>query len=905
MVHICQAHALGGETTAEIYSQLAASGADFAPANALPSYAPHTVIQPVHIDISLDFRQIEQKRAKARIIHTLANSATANSSVPRALLTSLKLNGVGFSAMNVRGAGLSSWTYDGKEVSLFWDSPFAPKEQRNVELTYEIVEPVSGLFFEVPTKEYPDRALHAITDLESERCRYWLATVDFPVVRTTLKFNLRAPSSLMAIANGALVGTTDHDDDGSHTTEWKLDQLCPSYLICFAVGHFEEVVDEHVNGIPVKYYAPKGFAHGDIKRAFDLTPKMLRWLPEKVGLAIPWPKYFQIASPHVGGAMENISLVTWGSQYLMDENYAADRQLQIQLTNIHEMAHTYFGDLIVMRHFEHVWQKESWATYMEACWLEDNLGQEEFEFELFDNAQRYFSECESYMRPIVTRTYETSWSMFDMHTYPGGGWRIHMLRRLLGNESFWAGVKDYVNTFQGKTAETDDFRKCLEKASGINLVKFFDQWFYSKGYPKFKGDYSYNGDKKQVQITLEQTLADKAAGIPIFDCAVEIEITCEGDEKFVGEVVFDSETRSPKATVVIPVGKGKPTIVRVDPGTKLLCSLEMNPGEDILGHTAKSAGDITSRIRAYKELIKSGTYTAMKTVQEAVAAEPFYGVRMRVAEALGKCKTEGALKILIAMLKTEKHATVAFTIATALEVRDDNVRTALLEYLKGKDLPYRAHNAALQALGMQRNKEDLKFLMSVAQDPAKIGQHAIVRSGALRALGKTREPEAFEYLLTRLEYGKEPERARPSVVAGIAIAAQWQPAPGVKRAIEALCDVLNDESSTVRLTAIHFLCSANLEARSALGAIAATKPLYDSRDWAVVQDMIKSLRESPASGPGGTSQQLKTLMKSVEDLEQKLRKLEEKEREREAKEKASGKKENADDKKDAAQVVQA
>ncbi|KAI8591723.1 hypothetical protein BDZ88DRAFT_450044 [Geranomyces variabilis] len=898
MVHICQTHALGGHATAEIYASLAASG-DFAPANTLPSYAPHTVIQPIHIDISLDFRQIEQKRAKARIVHTLANSAKKNSSVPRALLTSLKLNGVGFSGMDVRGAGLSSWTYDGKEVSLYWDTPFGPEEKRNVELTYDIIEPVTGLFFEVPTKEYPDRALHAITDLESERCRYWLATVDFPVVRTSLKFNLRAASNLMAIANGAHVGQTDHDD-GSRTTEWKLDQLCPSYLICFAVGLFEEVVDEEVNGIPVKYYAPKGFAHGDIKRAFDLTPKMLRWLPEKVGLAIPWPKYFQIASPHVGGAMENISLVTWGSQYLMDENYAPDRQLQIQLTNIHEMAHTYFGDLLVIRHFEHVWQKESWATYMEACWLEDNVSQDEFIFELLGNADRYIAETEEYMRPMVTRTYGTSWQMFDNHTYPGGGWRIHMLRKLLGDESFWAGVKDYVNTFQGKTVETDDFRKCLEKASGINLVKFFDQWFYSKGYPKFKGEYNYNGDKKQVQITLEQTLADKAAGIPIFDCTVEIEVTCEGDEKFTGEVVFDSETRSQKATVVIPVGKGKPTIIRVDPGTKVLCSLEMNPGEDILGNTAKSGADVISRVRAYKELIKSGTYTALKKVQETVAAEPFYGVRIKVAQALGKAKTEGALKILIAMLKTEKNATCAFTIATALEIRDEKVREALLEYLKGKDLPYRAHNAALQALGVQRNKDDLKFLLSVAQDSTKIGQHAIVRSGALRALGKTREPEAFEYLLTRVTPGLEPERARPSVAAAIAIAAQWQPAPGTKRAIEALCDLLKDEAPDVRLTAIHYLCSAYLEARSALSTIAATKPLWDSRDWSVVQDMIKALRESPAQGPGGSSQQLKTLMKSVEELEQKLRKLEEKEREREAKEKVPEKKENAEEKKDAA-----
>jgi len=50
-------------------------------------------------------------------------------------------------------------------------------------------------------------------------------------------------------------------------------------------------------------------------------------------------------------------------------------------------------------------------------------------------------------------------------------------RRLLGDDAFWAGVKDYLTTFAGHVAETDDFRKCLEKHSGTNLTKFFDQWY--------------------------------------------------------------------------------------------------------------------------------------------------------------------------------------------------------------------------------------------------------------------------------------------------------------------------------------------------------------------------------------------------------------------------------------------
>jgi aminopeptidase N len=108
--------------------------------------------------------------------------------------------------------------------------------------------------------------------------------------------------------------------------------------------------------------------------------------------------------------------------------------------NIHEMAHTYFGDLVVMRHFEHVWLKgklrnhghehdmlnlrygclsESWATYIQALWLEDHSSHEEYRFEIINDGERYIGECASYMRPIVCRVYNSSWEMFDMHTYPG------------------------------------------------------------------------------------------------------------------------------------------------------------------------------------------------------------------------------------------------------------------------------------------------------------------------------------------------------------------------------------------------------------------------------------------------------------------------------------------------------
>ena len=79
------------------------------------------------------------------------------------------------------------------------------------------------------------------------------------------------------------------------------------------------------------------------------------------------------------------------------------------------------------------------------------------------------------MRPIVTKEYDHSWNLFDRHLYPGGSWRIHMLRKLVGDESFWAAINDYLTTHHKGLVETEDFKRALERHSGRNLAKFFDQ----------------------------------------------------------------------------------------------------------------------------------------------------------------------------------------------------------------------------------------------------------------------------------------------------------------------------------------------------------------------------------------------------------------------------------------------
>lgn len=257
-------------------------------------------------------------------------------------------------------------------------------------------------------------------------------------------------------------------------------------LACFVVS------DDSVDGCKMAYYAPRGVGTEEqLMRSFGkVTPQTMVWMQKRLGVPFPFLKwrYFQVVAPCYPSAMENITQTTWNTIFLLDETWALEYKHWVDLINCHEMAHSYFGDSVTIRHFDHAWLKESWADYMESCWLEHFKGKQDFEYNLHVCSELYFEECTSYERPISTNRFNSSWQMYDNHLYPGGARRLHMLRRLLGEESFWSAVKEYLETYNwenvkkspsknvaASSVETDLFRLMLEKHSGHNLTQFFDR----------------------------------------------------------------------------------------------------------------------------------------------------------------------------------------------------------------------------------------------------------------------------------------------------------------------------------------------------------------------------------------------------------------------------------------------
>jgi aminopeptidase N len=93
--------------------------------------------------------------------------------------------------------------------------------------------------------------------------------------------------------------------------------------------------------------------------------------------------------------------------------------------------------------------------------------------------------------------------VFRALVYNKGAMVLHMLRRLLGDDAFYRGLRDFYATWRYKKAGTDDFRAAMEKAGGRPLERFFDRWIFGSAIPTLR--FSSTVEGTQLRVRFEQT----------------------------------------------------------------------------------------------------------------------------------------------------------------------------------------------------------------------------------------------------------------------------------------------------------------------------------------------------------------------------------------------------------------
>ena len=145
-------------------------------------------------------------------------------------------------------------------------------------------------------------------------------------------------------------------------------------------------------------------------------------------------------------------------------------------------------------------------------------------------------------------------------TYQKGSWVLHMLRTRMGDDRFWAGIREYHARYRDANASTADFRQVMERAAGEDLSSFFDQWLYRGGIPRLEGAWWWDAAKREVVVELKQV----QAGAP-FVMPLEVAIEGVGATPRVERMQLNGAvTRASFAAETEPSG------VTLDPGVRAL-----------------------------------------------------------------------------------------------------------------------------------------------------------------------------------------------------------------------------------------------------------------------------------------------------------------------------------------------
>jgi Peptidase family M1 domain len=204
------------------------------------------------------------------------------------------------------------------------------------------------------------------------------------------------------------------------------------------------------------------------------------------------PAYFAILHQTLPNAP-----VVWRNDPVNFESYPA-------FYLAHELAHQWWGQAVGWKNYHEQWLSEGFAQYFAAIYAEKELGQNVFGTVL---RQMRRSAIDTSAQGPIYLGYRLGHirgdrPVFRSLVYNKAAMVLHMLRRMLGDEPFFFGMRRFYSSWRFKKAGTDDFRAAMEATSGKDLGAFFDGWIHGADIPRLAMSYR-SPDANNVIVKLE------------------------------------------------------------------------------------------------------------------------------------------------------------------------------------------------------------------------------------------------------------------------------------------------------------------------------------------------------------------------------------------------------------------
>ena len=316
------------------------------------------------------------------------------------------------------------------------------------------------------------------------------ACFDQPDLKSAVTLHVTAPAGWTVIGN-APGEQVDHG-------QWEMPRTHPlsTYLVTVVAGPWHVLHEEH-DGIPLSLSARRSIASDlddDAAELFGVTRRCFDEYHRLFGIRYPFGAYHQAFVPEFNaGAMENPGCVTFRDPLVFTSRVTRGARIQRATTVAHEMAHQWFGNLTTPRWWDDLWLNESFAEYMGNrvtaevtefgdAWTHNAYARRQWGL-VADQRPTSHPVAGNGAADAVTALQD-----FDGISYTKGSSVLRQINAALGDDAFFAGVRDHLERHRFGNAEMADLMASWERASDADLDGFGRQWLSRAGVDTLRLD---------------------------------------------------------------------------------------------------------------------------------------------------------------------------------------------------------------------------------------------------------------------------------------------------------------------------------------------------------------------------------------------------------------------------------
>lgn len=350
------------------------------------------------------------------------------------------------------------------------------------------------------------------TQCEAQGFRRITYYQDRPDVMTTFRVRVEADKKAcpVLLSNGNLVEKGDAGN-GRHFTLWDDPTPKSCYLFALVAGDLEVVHDtfttRSARKVDLYIYVRKG-DEGQCAHAMKALQDSMKWDEDVYGREYQYDLFNIVAvSDFNMGAMENTSLNIFNTALVLAHpDTATDLDFgRVESVIAHEYFHNWTGNRVTCRDWFQLSLKEGLTVFRDQEFSADMNSRALQRIDDVGHLRKmqFPEDAGPLAHPIRPDNYIEINNFYTMTVYEKGAEVIRMFHTLLGADGYRKATDLYFERFDGMAVTTEDWAKCMEDASGLDLTQF-KLWYSQAGTPEVTAKTNYDEASKAFTIKLSQ-----------------------------------------------------------------------------------------------------------------------------------------------------------------------------------------------------------------------------------------------------------------------------------------------------------------------------------------------------------------------------------------------------------------